>query len=147
MRIFRHALTALGTFACITTTAWASVDEPSSDWQPSDRFVKVHAGGDGTVAYVDKESIVRDGNVVTYWSFYDTRHVRTNPLRLSMNVQKVDCSNRTFMWLETGYVLPNGRRLLYLKQKDTGWHYVVPATDGESEMRFVCQQQAGAAAR
>ena len=129
----------LASLVLVQSAFAAGTDEPGPNWQPTPRFELVFQSYDGSYAYVDKESIVRDGAMVTYWGFYHQIRNRQTPVRLSMIAQTVDCTKKKFLWLESSYIFPNGRKVYYRQHKDEPWHYVMPGTDGDAEMRFVCQ--------
>ena len=138
VKIATSCLTA--TLALVAHAAQAQGSaEPSSNWQPTARYELVHRSSTGVKAYVDRESISRSGGIVTYWSYYHDQENSENPVILAISLQEMNCQTHQFRWLESSYVIRDGQKAFYQDPPDNEWHYVIPVTDGEAELRFVCR--------
>lgn len=98
-------------------------------------------GADGTIVYVDNDSIVVRGDQRTFWAKFDKSHVKTTTDRDILTRYVLDC--RAGNYASTAMIAhkPDGRASASWTQpsyQSPQWEPIAPDTLMEGIQKFVC---------
>lgn len=105
----------------------------SADWTYVD-------GGEGYERYIERETILRDGNLVRVWEVDDADRPDTLGVQSLRSRTEYDCKERQYrvVYLSGHSDHMTGGKVLYSGQIDDEWKPVQPDTLGELSMDLAC---------
>lgn len=100
----------------------------------------MNAGSNNMAPYLDADTFVRRGQVVTFWVqyVYDPTTVVVGTQYSSISKEMYDCSNRTSQDLTTTYYDRDGG-VIHVNSKPSEITDVIPGSVGEAIMESVCR--------
>jgi len=95
---------------------------------------------DEGVSYYDKDSVVKNKNIVSYWGKIDYKKMQLqNDVAYNswMTEIRIDCSNR-LIYVVTGIPQLNGNNIRQINFKDN-WTSIIPDTPVDSQFKILCK--------
>lgn len=101
-------------------------------------WVKMTTTSQGSVYYLDLDSISSEGDYVTAWIKVDARSDKSVAHRESKVLWKVDCVNRRLNLKGFTKYAPDGSVLESQSFTYTSWSDVIPETTGAQQYAAIC---------
>lgn len=113
-------------------SAWAT------DWR------KISSNNDGSIFYVDQDSIkadTSDGNIFKFWAKEDAKQNPQEKFRTRISLTVIDCEN--YMIGDRAWILYDAQKKIIgnidLRNEVYRFNNIIPGTIGEATAKFVCQ--------
>lgn len=106
-------------------------------------WVKVVSSENGDTYFVDIKSLLRIGNIQSYWELANyTKPTRNGDLSVLSN-HRINCESKEFQTIVINFYMDinnQGDKSGTIYPKDQSWKPIKPDTIHSSLMRFVCKR-------